>query len=106
MSDQEKKEQEKKVVRANISADEDTRKGVYSNQAVVSHTAEEFLLDFCLFSPTHPTQGQLVSRVLLNPGHAKRFAAALQDNINRYEAQFGEIRSRSPIIQGEPTIVQ
>jgi hypothetical protein len=29
--------------------------------------------------------------VILSPQHAKRFVAALQDNIGRYEQNFGEI---------------
>jgi hypothetical protein len=32
------------------------------------------------------------SRVITSPAHAKRLAAALQDNIAKYEARFGEIK--------------
>jgi hypothetical protein len=32
------------------------------------------------------------SRVILTPEHAKRLLNALQDNVNKYERQYGEIR--------------
>jgi hypothetical protein len=36
--------------------------------------------------------------VILSPQHAKRFVAALQDNIGRYEQSFGEITTVSQVI--------
>ena len=32
------------------------------------------------------------SRIIMTPLHIKSFAAALTDNIEKYEARFGEIR--------------
>jgi len=62
--------------------------GVYSNHMVVSHTQEEFFLDF--FSML-PHSGKLSARVIASPGHMKRIARALADNITKYEARFGPI---------------
>lgn len=64
-------------------------RGQYSNMAQVAHTSEEFVLDFMTILPP---AGQLTSRVLLSPSHYKRFVRALQDNLQRYEEQFGTIQ--------------
>ena len=67
---------------------ERTLPGVYSNQMMVSHTREEFLLDFInLFPP----EGVVTARVIVSPGHLKRMIRALQENLSRYEAKFGPI---------------
>ncbi len=73
-----------------IKADEKELLGHYSNLAVVHHNAEEFTLNFIYLFPTVP-QGKLVASVILNPRHAKRLLRALQENISRYEAQFGAL---------------
>jgi hypothetical protein len=67
--------------------------GRYANQMIVTHTQEEFILDFILAS--HPV-AVLNSRVLVSPSHAKRIISVLQDNIARYEGVFGEIKSIMP----------
>jgi len=67
--------------------------GVYSNQMIVSHTREEFLMDFInLFPP----EGIVNARVIVSPGHLKRMIRALQDNLSKYEARFGPVLEASP----------
>jgi hypothetical protein len=73
-----------------IKADEKELLGQYSNLVVVHHNAEEFTLNFVYVFPTLP-QGKLVSSLILNPTHAKRLSLALQENVARYEAQFGKL---------------
>lgn len=73
-----------------IKAEEKELLGQYSNLAVVHHNAEEFTLNFIYMFPTVP-QGKLVASLILNPRHAKRLLRALQENISRYEAQFGAL---------------
>ena len=63
--------------------------GVYSNNMVVSHTKEEFVLDFLMVAPP---AGAVTARVIVSPGHMKRILAALQDNIAKYEKSFGTIQ--------------
>lgn len=71
-----------------IKANDEKLAGSYANMMQVSHTREEFVLDFVnLFPPS----GQLVSRILVSPAHAKRIIAALEDNIKKYETQFSKI---------------
>ena len=73
-----------------IKASDEKLAGQYANMMQVSHTKEEFALDFVsLFPPS----GQLVSRILVSPAHAKRIIAALEDNIKKYEAQFDKINA-------------
>lgn len=71
-----------------IKVDQEKLEGNYSNLMKVSHTEEEFILDFFLASPP---QGVLNSRVVMSPGHVKRLIKALQENIKNYEQKFGEI---------------
>ena len=71
-----------------IKADDKKLAGSYANMMQVSHTREEFVLDFVNLLPP---SGQLVSRILVSPAHAKRIMAALEDNIKKYEAQFAKI---------------
>ncbi|HWG59756.1 MAG TPA: DUF3467 domain-containing protein [Candidatus Acidoferrales bacterium] len=73
-----------------IKADEKELLGQYANLVVVHHNAEEFTLNFVYLFPTVP-QGKLVASLILNPTHAKRLLFALQENIARYEAQFGKL---------------
>ena len=62
--------------------------GVYSNSMFVTHTKEEFIMDFLMSSPS----GVLVtSRVIMSPGHIKRVVTALQANIKKYETEISEI---------------
>ena len=71
-----------------VKASDEILKGQYANMVQVGHSGEEFVLDFMNLLP--PT-GQLVARVIVSPSHYKRLAAAMQDNLKRYEEQFGTI---------------
>ncbi len=75
----------------NIELTEDIAEGVYSNLAVISHSPSEFVLDFIRVVPNVP-KAKVKSRVMMTPDHAKRLLRALNDNIRRYEAQFGVIQ--------------
>jgi hypothetical protein len=73
-----------------IKADEKELLGQYSNLAVIHHNAEEFTLNFIYMFPTVP-QGKLVASLIISPTHAKRLLRALQENVTRYEKQFGTL---------------
>jgi hypothetical protein len=64
--------------------------GVYSNNMVVNHTREEFILDFLMVAPP---EGAVNSRVIVSPGHIKRIYEALKENISKYEQSFGAIKA-------------
>lgn len=57
--------------------------GVYANNAVITHSKEEFILTFMMVTP--PT-GIVTSRIIMSPGHMKRFINALQINVGKYES--------------------
>lgn len=78
---------EKKI---DIKVDEQTAIGMYSNLAAIRHTKEEFIFDFAFVFPDGP-MGKLISRIILNPAHVKRFLEALETNVKRYEENFGPI---------------
>lgn len=65
-------------------------KGSYSNMMQITHTQEEFILDFFNINPGSSI-GVLASRVILSPRHLKRMLAALEDNIKKYENKYGKI---------------
>lgn len=65
-------------------------KGNYSNLAIISHSHSEFIIDFAEMLPGLP-KPEIVSRIVMNPEHAKRLMNALADNIGKYEAQYGPI---------------
>lgn len=69
--------------------------GVYSNLALITHSSSEVVTDFIQMMPGMP-KAQVKSRVIMAPEHAKRLMLALQDNIRKYEAQFGAIRLTQP----------
>ena len=74
-----------------IKADEKELLGLYANLAMIHHNADEFTMNFIYVFPNVP-QGKLVASLILSPAHAKRFLRALEENISRYETQFGPIR--------------
>lgn len=77
-----------------VKVSDEMLKGSYANMAQVAHTPEEFVVDFMnLFPPT----GVVTARVILSPAHMKRIVAALQENVKRYEEQFGEIKGGSDV---------
>jgi hypothetical protein len=76
-----------------IKIPDEVLRGVYANQMVVSHTREEFLLDFInLFPPG----GVVNARVIVSPGHLKRMIGALTENLEKYEGKFGPVDAAEP----------
>ena len=68
----------------------DVANGTYSNLAIISHSPSEIILDFAQMLPGTPNP-TVRSRIIMNPIHAKRLLAALNDNIQKYEHNFGPI---------------
>lgn len=72
-----------------VKMDDETMKGRYANMMQVAHNREEFVLDFM---NVFPPGGVVTARVVTSPGHLKRITRALQENMQRYEQSFGEIK--------------
>ena len=64
--------------------------GIYSNLAIISHSSSEFVIDFARTMPGVP-KAPVKSRIVLAPEHAKRLLLALQENLAKYEKQYGTI---------------
>ena len=71
-----------------VAFPESLRGGVYSNNMVVAHTREEFILDFMMIAPPI---GVVAARVITSPGHMKRMLSALKMNLEKYEAKYGKL---------------
>ena len=75
----------------NIELDETIAQGIYSNLAIINHSASEFVLDFVCIMPGVP-KAKVKSRIVLTPQHAKRLIKALAENVHRFENSHGEIK--------------
>ena len=76
----------------NIELDESIAQGSYSNLVIVNHSPTEFVLDFINVMPGTP-KAKVRSRIILTPEHVKKFIKALDENLNKFESSFGEIKS-------------
>ncbi len=85
--DNEKKPQQPQL---QIDLSPEVSKGTYSNFAIISHSKSEFVTDFATLLPGVP-KAMVASRIIMAPEHAKRLLAALNENITRYEQEFGKI---------------
>ena len=57
--------------------------GVYANNVLITHSKEEFIMTFIMVIPPN---GIVTSRVIMSPGHMKRFIGALHTNMGKYES--------------------
>ena len=71
-----------------IKFSDDVLRGVYANLMQITHTREEFVLDF---ANVFPPQGIITARVIISPGHLKRIVKALGENMKKYEGKFGPV---------------
>ena len=63
---------------------------VYTNFALLTHSASEVIIDFARVLPNMP-KARVYSRVIMTPMNAKLLLRALAENLGKYEEQFGEI---------------
>ena len=64
---------------------------IYANFALITHTASEIIIDFARVLPNAP-RARVHARIITTPMHAKLLLRALIENLEKYEAQFGEIK--------------
>ncbi len=94
-----------KSVSLKVTIDDATADGQYVNFANILHNPTEFVIDFGRVVPGR-TDVKVMTRVLTTPYHAKQLARALQQNIEIYERNYGEIRADfpgSPVDTGDTT---
>jgi len=74
-----------------IEISPEVAQGKYANLAMIGHSRVEFVVDFAAILPG-AAKATVNNRVILAPEHAKRLLAALQENVMRYEKDFGMIQ--------------
>ncbi|MBQ0116077.1 MAG: DUF3467 domain-containing protein [Bacteroidales bacterium] len=77
--------------------------GRYSNLAMITHGPNDFFIDMILMGPNMP-KGRVQSRIIMTPENAKQLMFALQQNIQKYEQTFGEIKPKAPVINNNTVI--
>ncbi|MFZ1571187.1 MAG: DUF3467 domain-containing protein [Candidatus Kapaibacterium sp.] len=74
----------------NVELGEKEAEGIYSNLAIISHSPAEFVIDFTRILPGVP-RAKVHARIVMTPQHARLLLNALEDNIDKYEDQYGAI---------------
>ncbi len=87
-----------------IELKDEVAQGTYANLAIITHSTSEFILDFVRIMPGLPKAG-VQSRIVMTPENAKRLLFALQDNIVKYEKNFGPIQMPEQQRNGNKTFV-
>ncbi len=90
MQDPETETQETTIAKEKLKMffPDEIKKGAFSNNVFISHTPEEFILDFVAMVPQSRS---VVSRIILTPSHTKRLANALISAVVNYEKKFGDV---------------
>lgn len=83
----------------NLNITPEVAEGKYSNLAIISHSPTEFIIDFAQLVPG-VDQANVRQRVIMTPENAKKVLMALQDNIAKYENNFGKITPKGNPIPG------
>jgi hypothetical protein len=76
----------------NIEVGEKESEGIYSNFVVISHSLSEFILDFARVLPGLP-KSKVFARIVMTPANVRALLHALEQNVKKYEEQFGKIRT-------------
>ncbi|HUF77943.1 MAG TPA: DUF3467 domain-containing protein [Thermoanaerobaculia bacterium] len=83
----------------NVKITDEELRGRYSNLLRVTHTRDEFILDFINLVPP---QGIVSARIVTSPGHLKRIIRALSNNLAHYEQTHGVVDEAPEPAPGAP----
>ena len=75
----------------NIKLDEKVGEGVYTNFFMITNNPSEYIIDCGRATPGMPDI-KILSRIITTPQHAKQLLMILQQNVEQFEKQFGEIK--------------
>jgi phosphoribosyl-dephospho-CoA transferase len=75
----------------NIEIGEKESEGIYANLAMIAHSPQEIIIDFARVMPG-AVKTKVLSRIIMTPAHTKMLNRALEDNLKKYESQYGEIK--------------
>src|SRR5262249_32620141 len=65
--------------------------GIYSNMAVITHSAREFIVDFARRMPGTP-KAKVYSRIVMTPPSLVMFLKTLEQNVAMYQEKYGRIK--------------
>ncbi len=82
---------EMKPQQVNIEIGEKEAEGIYANLVLVAHSATEIIMDFARIMPGAP-KTRVQARIIMTPTHAKLLQKTLDENLKKFEKQFGEIK--------------
>ncbi len=74
----------------NIEISDKEWEGIYSNFAVITHSSSEFIIDFARVLPG-ANKAKVFSRIVMTPQHARALLLTLENNIKKFENDFGKI---------------
>lgn len=74
-----------------IEIPEKESEGIYANLAFIQHSPSEVVIDFARVLPNVP-KSKVYARIVMTPYNAKALLLALEENLKRYETQFGPIK--------------
>ncbi|UCD16599.1 MAG: DUF3467 domain-containing protein [Candidatus Zixiibacteriota bacterium] len=80
-----------KQQRLNIEIGEKEAEGIYANLAMIAHSPTEIIMDYARIMPGSP-KTRVQARIIMTPAHAKMLLKTLDENLKKYEKQFGEIK--------------
>lgn len=75
----------------NIEIGEKESEGIYANLVMIAHSPQEIIIDFARVMPGAP-KTKVLSRIIMTPAHAKMLGKALDENLKKYETQYGQIK--------------
>jgi len=64
---------------------------IYANLTLISHSTSEIIMDFARVMPNNPN-AKVHARVVMTPINAKLLHRALAENLQKFEAKYGEIQ--------------
>lgn len=82
---------DQKQKQLNIEIGEKESEGIYSNLALIVHSPQEIIIDFARVMPGLQ-KSRVYARIIMTPAHAKMLHKALEENIKKFESQFGQIK--------------
>ena len=83
----------------NINLSPEVAEGNNSNLAIVAHSSSEFVVDFVRMMPGQKS-ANVQSRIIMTPENTKKLLFALQENVAKYEKQFGTIKLNGTPVPG------
>jgi hypothetical protein len=86
-----------------IELRDEEAEGIYSNMVMIANSPTEMIIDFARVMP-RKSKARVLSRIIMTPMHAKLLRKALDENLVKFEKQFGEIKMHGFQNQGSKPI--